>query len=121
MNSLSDFCMWSSSGSSSSSLDTVGDSMASFVAWCTKEGHGSRLIPSGAITGLQWLYAKSYVQLVGSVDQTKLHIRADDFGGRTYSASRFFNPLIRLSLRFDRIGPFRCRWRREPNWRISLQ
>jgi hypothetical protein len=79
MNSLDDFCMWSSNYKNGG--DIVGNGEARLVAWCTKPGHGSRLIPPGAITGVQWLYAKNYIQVVGYIDQTKVGLTADDSGG----------------------------------------
>ncbi len=57
---------------------------ASLVSWCTKGGHGTRIIPKGAITGAQWLYAKSYVQVVGYIDQTRVNLLASDYGGGQY-------------------------------------
>ncbi|THH00280.1 hypothetical protein EW145_g7111 [Phellinidium pouzarii] len=77
LNNIADFCMWSSSETN----DTVGESEAREVAWCTQPGHGTRVIPPGAITGAQWLYAKNYVQVVGFIDQTKVGLNADDEGG----------------------------------------
>ena len=77
LNNLGDFCMWSSSETD----DTVGESEAREVAWCTSPGHGSRVIPPGTITGAQWLYAKNYVQVVGFLDQTKVGLDASDEGG----------------------------------------
>jgi len=79
LNSIDDFCMWSSNLKNGG--DTIGDGEAREVAWCTKPGHGSRIIPPGAITGVQWLYAKDYLQVVGYLDQTKVGLRADDYGG----------------------------------------
>jgi len=50
------------------------------VAWCTKK-HGARLIPANAITGLQFLKTPDYIQLAGFIDQTKIDMTADDYGG----------------------------------------
>jgi len=77
MNDLSDFCMWSSPKQN----DTIGDSEQYEVAWCTKPGHGTRIIPPGAITGAQWLYAKSYIQVVGYINQVQVNLNALDEGG----------------------------------------
>jgi len=77
VNDITDFCMWSSNQPD----DTVGASEAREVAWCTKPGHGTRIIPSGAITGAQFLYAKDYLQVVGYIDQTKVNLAANDDGG----------------------------------------
>ena len=82
LNNLGDFCMWSSSETD----DTVGESEAREVAWCTQPGHGTRVIPPGAITGAQWLYARDYIQVVGYIDQTKVGLNGQDFGGgKAYS------------------------------------
>ncbi|KAL7006917.1 hypothetical protein EMMF5_003501 [Cystobasidiomycetes sp. EMM_F5] len=59
----------------------VGNTEGEMVAFCTKPGRGSRLIPPGALTGVQFTRTPSYVQVVGFVDQTKLNVRAGDYGG----------------------------------------
>jgi len=91
MNDITDFCMWSSTQPN----DTIGESEAREVAWCTKPGHGGRVIPAGAITGVQWLYAKDYVQVVGYIDQTQVSLAANDEGGELdpHGADEQGNPL----------------------------
>ncbi|KAF8583016.1 hypothetical protein K439DRAFT_1634789 [Ramaria rubella] len=91
LNDLSDFCMWSSPKTN----DTVGESEAYEVAWCTKPGHGTRVIPPGALTGAQWLYAKNYVQVVGYIDQSLIGLNAQDEGGELdpHGADEQGNPL----------------------------
>lgn len=79
LNSIDDFCMWSSN--LNTGTDTIPEGEAREVAWCTKHGHGSRIIPEGTFTGVQWLYAKNYLQVVGYLDQTKVGLKADDDGG----------------------------------------
>ena len=51
------------------------------VTWCSKSGHGTRLIPAGALTGVQFLKTPDYIQIVGFIDQTKVNIAAGDYGG----------------------------------------
>ena len=51
------------------------------VAWCSKPGHGTRLIPAGALTGVQFLKTPDYIQIVGFIDQTKVNIADGDYGG----------------------------------------
>jgi hypothetical protein len=51
------------------------------VAWCTKPGHGTRLIPADALQGVQFMKTPDYVQVVGFVDQTKINILEGDWGG----------------------------------------
>jgi len=91
VNDITDFCMWSSSQLN----DTVGESEAREIAWCTKPGHGTRIIPPGAITGVQFLYAKDYVQVVGYIDQTQVNLAASDEGGELdpHGADEQGNPL----------------------------
>lgn len=95
INSIDDWCMWSSNFLSTDPLDTIADSEAREVAWCTQPKWGGRQIPAGAITGLQWLYAKNYQQLVGYIDQTAVHLQADDEGGELdpHGADGQGNPL----------------------------
>jgi hypothetical protein len=76
-NSALDFCMWSSPTAD----NTIAESESYEVAWCTKTGYGTRIIPEGAIQGLQVLYAKSYIQFVVFIDQTQVNLQASDFGG----------------------------------------
>ncbi|KAH9846153.1 hypothetical protein C2E23DRAFT_697225, partial [Lenzites betulinus] len=51
------------------------------VAWCTKDGHGTRLIPDGSITGAHFVQTPDYVQITGVGDLTKINIPAGDEGG----------------------------------------
>lgn len=48
-NNISDFCLWGSPTPDGS----IGDIEAAVVAYCTTDKHGTRVIPPGAITGLQ--------------------------------------------------------------------
>jgi len=74
---ISDFCLWAPSKPNSVVADTEGE----MVAWCTKPGHGTRLIPQGALTGLQVLRTPDYMQVVGFIDQTQINLASDDWGG----------------------------------------
>jgi len=91
VNDITDFCIWSSSKPD----DTIGESEAREVAWCTKPGHGTRIIPAGAISGAQFLYAKDYVQVVGFIDQSLVNLDASDQGGELdpHGADEQGNPL----------------------------
>ena len=79
--------MWSTS----ETQDTIAESEQREIAWCTQPGHGTRVIPPGAITGLQWLYAKSYIQIVGFLDQTTVGLQANDSGGGGYFQELSYN------------------------------
>jgi len=91
LNNLGDFCMWSSSETD----DSIGESEQREVAWCTSPGHGTRVIPPGAITGAQWLYSQNYLQVVGFLDQTQVGLAANDSGGELdpHGADEQGNPL----------------------------
>ncbi|TFK17466.1 hypothetical protein FA15DRAFT_628762 [Coprinopsis marcescibilis] len=76
-NSLDDFCLWAPSEPDSIVANTEGE----MVAWCTKPGHGTRLIPEGALTGVQFIKTPDYISVVGFIDQSKINIQTDDYGG----------------------------------------
>jgi hypothetical protein len=76
-NDATDFCLWAPSKPG----ETVADVEGEMIAWCTKPGHGSRLIPQGALTGLQFLKTPDYIQVVGFIDQTQINMALGDFGG----------------------------------------
>lgn len=65
------------------------------VAWCTQPGRGTRLIPEGALKGVQFTEAPNYIQVVGYIDQTQINIVAGDYGGEMdpHGADRRGNPL----------------------------
>ncbi|KAL0569257.1 hypothetical protein V5O48_012713 [Marasmius crinis-equi] len=77
INGLDDFCLWAPSKVNSTIADTEGEE----VAWCTKPGRGTRLIPAGALQGVQFMKTPDYIQVVGFVDQAMINIQTDDFGG----------------------------------------
>jgi len=76
-NSIDDFCLWGPPEHDS----VVGDTEGEMVAWCSKPGYGTRLIPEGTLKGLQWMKTPAYVQLVGFIDQSKIGIKSGDYGG----------------------------------------
>jgi len=91
VNHIDDFCLWAPPQPNS----TIADTEQLEVAWCTKEGHGTRVIPQGALTGVQYLRTPHYIQIAGYVDQTKLNVAAGDYGGELdpHGADLRGNPL----------------------------
>ncbi|CUA76124.1 hypothetical protein RSOLAG22IIIB_12052 [Rhizoctonia solani] len=91
VNSLDDFCLWGPPKPNSMIGDVEGES----VAWCTKPGRGTRVIPPGSLTGVQFMRTKSYVQVVGRIKQTGINLAAKDNGGELdpHGADRRGNPL----------------------------
>merc|ERR1711974_545866 len=71
INDIEDFCLWAPPEPDS----IVGNTEGEMVAWCTKPGRGTRLIPEGALQGVQFVRAPDYIQVVGMIDQTKLNIQ----------------------------------------------
>lgn len=72
-----DFCLWAPPAPNS----TIGDTEAYEVAWCSKPGYGTRLIPAGALQGVQLLVTSEYYQFSGFIDQTLVNLAAGDYGG----------------------------------------
>jgi hypothetical protein len=91
VNALDDFCLWGPPEPNS----VVGNTEGEAVAWCTKPGRGTRLIPAGALTGVQFMKTPDYIQVVGRIDQTKINMQADDGGGEMdpHGADQRGNPL----------------------------
>jgi len=73
----------------------IGSVEAKVVAYCTKPYHGTRLIPPGAITGLQWTKTPGYIQAVGFVQNTGIGLDSTDQGGELdpHGADLQGNPL----------------------------
>lgn len=77
LNHLDDFCIWAPSKPNSIIADTEGIE----VAWCTRPGRGTRLIPEGALTGLQFMRTPAYLAIVGYLKGPLLNIKKGDSGG----------------------------------------
>ncbi|RDB27429.1 hypothetical protein Hypma_004079 [Hypsizygus marmoreus] len=91
INSVDDFCLWAPINPNS----IVGNVEGEMVAWCTKAGRGTRIIPGGALRGVQFMKTPDYVQVVGFVDQAKINIQTGDEGGEMdpHGADLRGNPL----------------------------
>ncbi|KAF8211633.1 hypothetical protein K438DRAFT_1752329 [Mycena galopus ATCC 62051] len=79
MNSLTDWCLWGPPEAGPNS--SIGETERIEVAWCTKNGTGTRLIPDGAIQGAHWLITPDYIQVTGIADMTKVNVPLHDSGG----------------------------------------
>ncbi|KAB5593321.1 hypothetical protein CTheo_3239 [Ceratobasidium theobromae] len=91
INSLDDFCLWGPPEPNS----LIGNTEGEAVAWCTKLGRGTRLIPAGALTGVQFMRTRSYIQVTGHIKQDLINIAANDDGGEMdpHGADQRGNPL----------------------------
>ena len=76
--------MWAPPNANSTIADTEGEE----VAWCTKKGHGTRIMEEGTITGAQLLKTDQYWMITGLVNQSLLNIQSDDFGGELDSGGQ---------------------------------
>ncbi|KAM5543465.1 hypothetical protein V8D89_002716 [Ganoderma adspersum] len=79
VNSLDDFCLFAPPTPGPGSV--IGNTERIEVAWCVQPGHGTRLIPDGAITGAHFVQTPDYVQVTGVGDLTKINIPQGDAGG----------------------------------------
>ncbi|GAA5825764.1 hypothetical protein JCM11251_000362 [Rhodosporidiobolus azoricus] len=78
-----------------SGFNICNDTTAAVVAYCTNDKHGSRVIPAGAITGLQVMHTSQYLQFTGHINMTAIGLTADDTGGELdpHGADFAGNPL----------------------------
>lgn len=98
-----DFCLWAPIDPNS----LVGNVEGEMVAWCTKPGRGTRLIPKDSLQGVQFMKTPDYVQVVGFVNQQRIFLDPTDFGGemdphgadlvRAYSCTFLLSPLKHIS------------------------
>ncbi|KAG6827379.1 hypothetical protein H0H92_012035 [Tricholoma furcatifolium] len=72
-----DFCIWGPPDPNSVVASTEGE----MVAWCTNPNHGTRLIPKDSLTGVQFMRTPDYVQVVGYINQSRINLQSDDYGG----------------------------------------
>lgn len=91
LNDITDFCLWSSPTPNG----VIGDVEAKVVAYCTKAGHGTRLIPPGTLTAVQFIKTPGYIQVTGLLNQTNVDLQSNDGGGELdpHGADLFGNPL----------------------------
>jgi len=80
LNSIEDFCVWGPPYSNGKNA-TIGETERIEVAYCLKDGYGTRLIPDGTIIGAHWVQTPDYVQITGNGDWTKIGIPHGDAGG----------------------------------------
>ncbi|KAH7098768.1 hypothetical protein BKA62DRAFT_660338 [Auriculariales sp. MPI-PUGE-AT-0066] len=83
VNSVADFCFFAPP-----SLMEVGNAEHETVAYCTQPTHGARLVPAGTFTAVQFIRSKSYVEITGFLDQTKVNIPKGDYGGELDSGAQ---------------------------------
>ncbi|KAK2463759.1 hypothetical protein APHAL10511_004252 [Amanita phalloides] len=75
--SIDDFCLWGPPVLNGLVADNEGE----MVAYCTKPGRGTRLIPANALQGVQWIKTPSYISAVGFINQAMIDMNSTDYGG----------------------------------------
>jgi len=76
MNDADDFCLWAPP-----KKGDIGDTEQEEVAWCTKSGRGTRVIPNGTLKGVHFVRTKDYVQVTGVGNFTKINVGSGGGGG----------------------------------------
>jgi len=79
INSVTDFCLFAPPEPGPDSV--IGNTERIEVAWCTKNGTGTRLIPDGTITGAHFVQTPDFIQVTGIGNLTMINIPAGDEGG----------------------------------------
>ncbi|PWN45303.1 hypothetical protein IE81DRAFT_211798 [Ceraceosorus guamensis] len=110
INSIKVFCLFGPANTG----PTIGDVEGEVVSYCIKSGYGTRLMPRGTIQGAQFVKTKSFLQVVGVGDLTKINILAGDDGGELdpHGALEIGNPVGGLV--FTR--SFDGTWRHAKEW-----
>jgi hypothetical protein len=91
INSIEDFCLWGSPTANG----LIGNVEAAVVAYCTMHGYGTRVIPAGTFTSLQFMRTSAYIQITGQFNQTSIGLNPTDSGGELdpHGADLAGNPL----------------------------
>jgi hypothetical protein len=91
INGIDDFCLWGSPTVNG----LIGNVEAEVVAYCTKPGHGTRVMPAGTLTGVQFMRTSAYIQVTGQFNQVGIDLNPSDYGGELdpHGADLEGNPL----------------------------
>jgi len=91
VNGIDDFCLWGSPVANGE----IGNVEAQVVAYCTKPGHGTRIMPPGTLTSVQFMRTKGYIQVSGQFNQNGIGLDSADYGGELdpHGADLAGNPL----------------------------
>lgn len=91
INSIEDFCIWGSPSGNEQVANVEGE----MVAFCTTPKYGTRLLIAGSLQGILVIRTKSYIEVIGYLDQTAIGLLANDTGGEEdpHGADQRGNPL----------------------------
>lgn len=90
INSVQDFCLWAPH----KGKQEIGATEKEQVAYCVREGYGTRLIPDGTIKKAHFVITPDFVQVTGYGDFTSMHVKSGDEGGELdpHGADGYGNP-----------------------------
>ncbi|GBE88113.1 hypothetical protein BKA93DRAFT_739117 [Sparassis latifolia] len=91
VNSIDNFCLWSSPKPG----ETIADTEAEEVAWCTNKGYGTRMVPEGTLHGVSVFNTPDYTMFIAYLDQSQINLLANDSGGELdpHGADLLGNPM----------------------------
>ncbi|WWD19512.1 hypothetical protein CI109_103973 [Kwoniella shandongensis] len=73
-----DFCLYGPADPGT----TIAESQLKVVSWCTKDSHGTRLMPDGTLNGVTYVKAPNWVQVSGTGHFTNINVQSGDAGGQ---------------------------------------
>ncbi|KAI9609928.1 hypothetical protein KEM48_006939 [Puccinia striiformis f. sp. tritici PST-130] len=76
INSAEDFCVFAPP-----TVLSIGEAERIAVSYCSKNGHGTRLIPPGTFRTMHYVRTQHYIQITALGDFTKINVPAGDEGG----------------------------------------
>ena len=62
-------------------LDSIANTEAATVSYCTQDIHGARSIPAGAITAAQFVFTEGFISIAGQINQPAFNLIEGDYGG----------------------------------------
>jgi len=91
VNSIDDFCLWGPPVAGTE----IGNIEGEVVAYCSKPGHGTRVMAAGTLKSVQFMRTSAYIQVTGSLNQEGIGMSPTDYGGELdpHGADLLGNPL----------------------------
>ncbi|KAL7005084.1 hypothetical protein EMMF5_005324 [Cystobasidiomycetes sp. EMM_F5] len=86
VNSIEDFCLWGPPNPEGE----IGATEQIEVAYCTRNGRGTRSIPNGILKAAHFIQTPDFIQITGYGDFTKMNVKGGDAGGELDPVRRSF-------------------------------
>ena len=85
---------------------TIFSHLRNQVSYCTRSGHGTRLIPQDTIQSAHFVHTDKFVQVTGRLDQTQINVKKGDSGGEmdAHGEDNKSNPIGGIVLGSDKDG-----------------